>query len=66
MTRPLSATVLSICAEVPDAVLIPTCRRRASPYLYSGADIRALMLAAATLRYPLRVATYQTLIGTFT
>jgi integrase len=31
--------------------------------LYSDADITALMEAATTLRSPLRVATYQTLIG---
>jgi len=50
-------------AEVPPAGLIPTRHRRATPYLYSGTDIAALMAAAASLRYPLRVTTYQTLIG---
>lgn len=50
-------------AEVPPAGLIPTRPRRATPYIYSGTDIEALMAAAASLRYPLRVATYQTLIG---
>ena len=50
-------------AEVPPADLIPSRPRRATPYLYSDADIAALIAAAASLRFPLRVATYQTLIG---
>jgi integrase len=50
-------------AEIPPAGLIPARPRRATPYLYSGADIAALIAAAASLRYPLRVATYQTLVG---
>jgi integrase len=50
-------------AEVPPPGLIPARPRRATPYLYSGADITALIAAAASLRFPLRVATYQTLIG---
>jgi len=50
-------------AEIPPAGLIPARPRRASPYLYSGADVVALIAAAASLRFPLRVATYQTLIG---
>jgi integrase len=51
------------CAEVPPADLIPWRPRRATPYLYSDADIAALIAAAAGLRSPLRTATYQTLIG---
>lgn len=50
-------------AEVPPTGLIPARPRRATPYLYSGAEITALIAAAAGLRFPLRVATYQTLIG---
>jgi integrase/recombinase XerD len=50
-------------AEVPPAGLIPSRRLRATPYLYSDADITALIGAAAGLRFPLRTATYQTLIG---
>jgi integrase/recombinase XerD len=50
-------------AEVPPADLIPWRPRRATPYLYSDADITALIAAAARLRFPLRTATYQTLIG---
>jgi integrase len=37
--------------------------RRAIPYLYSAADIGALVDAAAMLARPLGAATYQTLIG---
>jgi integrase/recombinase XerD len=36
---------------------------RATPYLYSDAEIRALIGAAATLQPQLRAATYQTLIS---
>ena len=50
-------------AEIPPAGLIPARPRRATPYLYSDADVTALIAAAASLRFPLRVATYQTLIG---
>jgi len=50
-------------AEVPPAGLIPSRPRRATPYLYSGADITALIAAATGLRSPLRVATYQAMIG---
>jgi integrase/recombinase XerD len=50
-------------AEVPPADLIPWRPRRATPYLYSDDDITALIAAAARLRFPLRTATYQTLIG---
>jgi integrase len=50
-------------AEVPPAGLIPSRRLRATPFLYSDADITALIAAAASLRCPLRTATYQTLIG---
>jgi integrase/recombinase XerD len=50
-------------AEVPPAGLIPSRPCRATPYLYSDAEIGALIAAAAGLRFPLRAATYQTLIG---
>jgi integrase/recombinase XerD len=48
---------------VPPAGLFPDGPHRAVPYLYSDAEIAALSAAAATLRHPLGVATYQTLIG---
>lgn len=49
--------------QVPAADLLPQRPHRASPYLYSDADISALISAAATLRTPLRRATFTTLIG---
>jgi integrase/recombinase XerD len=50
--------------EVPPAGLLPgPASRRAVPYLYSPAEITALMTAAAAIRTPLRAATYQTLTG---
>jgi len=53
-------------AEVPPAGLLPWRPCRATAYLYSDADIAALIAAAGSLRFPLRVATYQTLIGLLT
>jgi integrase len=50
-------------AEVPPTSLLPRCRRRPTPYLYSEAEITALMAATKTLRFPLTRATYRTLIG---
>jgi integrase len=50
-------------AEVPPPGLIRRGPRRATPYLYSQADIAALVQAAGTLARPLGAATYQTLIG---
>lgn len=45
------------------AGLLPARGPRAVPYLYSHAEIDALMAAAASLRTPWRAATYRTLIG---
>ena len=49
--------------ELIPAELLRDPGRRATPYLYSDAEIAALMGAAATLRTPFRAATYATLIG---
>lgn len=49
--------------EIPAADLLPQRPLRASPYLYSGADIAALIAATRALRPPLRQATFATLIG---
>jgi integrase len=49
--------------EIPPAGMLPGRSRRAEPYLYSAAEITALMTAAGAIRAPLRAATYQTLIG---
>ena len=51
------------CAEVPPPDLLPRCRRRPVPYLYSDVEVVALMAATETLRFPLSRATYRTLIG---
>jgi integrase len=49
--------------EVPAADLLPQRPLRASPYLYSAADVAALIAATSTLRTALRRATFSTLIG---
>jgi len=54
---------LDATVEVPSADLIRHGPDRATPYLYSEAEIRGLLVAAGELRPRLRAATYQTLIG---
>jgi integrase len=50
--------------EIPPRGLLPgPVSRRAVPYLYSPAEVAALITAAGAIRAPLRAATYQTLIG---
>lgn len=49
--------------EVPPAGLLGSRPRRASTTLFSETDIVALVAATATIRSPLRAATYRTLIG---
>jgi integrase len=50
--------------EIPPAGLIPFRQRRRAPFLYSDADIVALMAQThRSIREPLRAATYETLIG---
>lgn len=49
--------------EVPSTDLLPQQPCRARPYLYSEDDVVALIAATATLRTPLRQATFATLIG---
>jgi integrase/recombinase XerD len=46
--------------EVPPADLLPAKFRRAVPYLYSDAEIEALMSAAREIRSSLKAATYET------
>ena len=55
--------VLDAAHEVPATDVLPWKSHRANPYLYTDAEIAALIRAATMLRFPLRVATYQTLIG---
>jgi integrase/recombinase XerD len=49
--------------QIPPTGLIRCGTCRATPYLYSDAEIGSLMQAAAELQPRLRAATYQTLIG---
>jgi integrase len=49
--------------EVPPVGLFVGRNRRAVPYLYSAADVCALMAATASLRPPLHAATHRMLIG---
>ena len=49
--------------DVPPTGLLPAKTHRATPYLYSDANIAALMAAARQLRSPLRAATFETLVG---
>jgi integrase/recombinase XerD len=50
-------------SEVPSRDLLPASRPRVAPYIYSSAEITALMSAAGTLTPPLRAATCKTVIG---
>jgi len=49
--------------EIPPTDLLPRQGDRAQPYLYSPAEITALLKAARTLAHPLRAATFETFIG---
>ena len=49
--------------EVPPLGLLPVRKRWRPPFIYSSADIAALLHAAADLPSPLRAATYETLFG---
>jgi integrase/recombinase XerD len=49
--------------QVPPPGLIRRGTDRATPYIYSDAEIRAIITAAGTLRPRFRAATYQTLIS---
>jgi integrase/recombinase XerD len=54
---------LDPATEVPPAGLLAGRNRRAVPYLYSDAEVAALMAATASLRPALHAATHKTLIG---
>ena len=49
--------------EVPPASLLPRRPTRVTPYLYSDAEVEAIMAAARALRSPLLAHTYEALIG---
>jgi integrase/recombinase XerD len=50
-------------SEVPSEDLLPAHRPRVAPYIYSPAEIAALMQAAGALTPSPRAATYRTVIG---
>jgi integrase/recombinase XerD len=50
-------------SEIPSTDLLPARRPRVAPYIYSPAEITALIQAAGTLTPPLRAASYRTVIG---
>jgi integrase len=50
-------------AQLPPSNLLAYRRARPAPYLYSAAEIDALLVATDTLRPTLRAATYRTLLG---
>ena len=49
--------------EVPPSRLLPARPTRSAPYIYTNAEIAALLDAAARLRPAIRAATYHTLIA---
>jgi len=49
--------------EVPPTRLLPARPTRTAPYIYTGAEIAALLDAAGRLRPAIRAATYRTLIA---
>jgi integrase/recombinase XerD len=57
------AQVFDARHEVPPTNLLPAKFRRAIPYLFSEAEIEALMHAARSTRSPLRAASCEALIG---
>jgi integrase/recombinase XerD len=54
---------LDAAVEVPPLDLLSYRRQRRTPYLYSQADIEALIAATDQLRPPLRAATYRAVFG---
>ncbi|MGH3521899.1 MAG: tyrosine-type recombinase/integrase [Mycobacterium sp.] len=48
---------------IPPSDLFPNGKYRPTPYIYSDADVAALMAAARTLIPALRAATFETLLG---
>jgi integrase/recombinase XerD len=54
---------LDPASEVPPVDLLAAHRARVAPYIYSPAEIQALMAAAQTLTPAFRAAAYETVIG---
>lgn len=57
------ATSLDETTQVPPAGCLPGRPARAVPYIYSDAEVEAIMTAARSLPSPLLAATYETLVG---
>ena len=57
------AASLDEATEIPPASCLPGRPARAVPYLYSAAQVEAIMAAARSLRSPLLAHTYETLTG---
>ncbi|MEX1271717.1 MAG: tyrosine-type recombinase/integrase [Acidimicrobiia bacterium] len=55
--------VIDAAHQIPPTKVFPTTSQRATPFLYSEADIAALMAAAHMFGAPLRAATLETVIG---
>jgi integrase len=49
--------------EAPPSGLLPERQRWQAPFIYTPADLSALLAAAGRIRTPLKAATYQTLFG---
>jgi integrase/recombinase XerD len=49
--------------QIPPADLIPSRKQRLVPHLYTTEEVAALMREAARLRYPLRAASYEAILG---
>ena len=54
---------IDIDTQIPPTDLLTRSAARRTPFLFSTADISALMSAAGRMRHPLRSATFETLIG---
>jgi integrase len=65
LVRPFAKFVSALDprTEIPSADLLPGRRPRGTPYLYSEADVQALLAAARALRSPFIASTYTTLLG---
>ena len=55
--------VIDSAHQIPPARVFPTPKHRAVPFLYSAADVAALMAASEMFRSPLRAAALETIIG---
>jgi integrase len=55
--------VLDPATEVPPADVLPHHYRRVVPYLFTPAEVAALLAAAGTLTPPLRALTWRVLVG---